>query len=314
VDWEYLFSLGLGRVNHAFVVKQRHPNSEIVETTSHEGGLERRDVTIRTSRGELHECYLGDSKKGVLPWRMEHFIKAPADYRIMAAALEGSSYLPTNRAFEESESALGQNGITIAHVDRTPFQKIQIDFTGLEVFSYHLADGEPALLELLELMNALKLDEFACVAKSKAQFVKLWENIGIDAVGPGAYRTHIVPVYEGIAALLRGTGKRLMVHYDGKVRLIADDIAKLGLDIDSLTPPPEGDLDPAEARAFWPDSFLWLHPSLTFFDLPREQLERRIREMASAAGPRLYCFEISEGVPLNWREGIPAVLRTLSSL
>jgi hypothetical protein len=105
-----------------------------------------------------------------------------------------------------------------------------------------------------------------------------------------------------------------MVHYDGKIRLIADDIARLHLDIDSLTPPPEGDLDPGEARAFWPDSFLWLHPSLTLFDLSQSELVSRIRTMAAAAGPRLYCFEISEGVPRNWREGIPAVLKTLASL
>ena len=70
VDWDWLFSLGLGQVNHAFVTGSARPNCEIVETTSTEGGLERRDVTIRTSGGELHEYYLGDSGKGVLAWRM----------------------------------------------------------------------------------------------------------------------------------------------------------------------------------------------------------------------------------------------------
>ena len=314
VDWDFLFSLGLGRVNHAFVVEAEHPNCEIVETKSREAGLERRDVSIRTSRGELHEYYLGDSGKGVLPWRMEHFIKAPSDYRVMAAALEGTSYTATDSAFEESEAALGENGVTIAHVDRTPFQKVQIDYAGLEAFACHLADGEPALLDLLDLMNGLKLQEFARVARSKAMLIKLWENIGVDAVGPHAYRKHIVPVYERINAILEGTGKRLMVHYDGKIRPIADDIARLRFDIDSLTPPPEGDMDPAEARALWPGSFLWLHPSLTFFELPEAQVAARIREMAAAAGPRLFCFEISEGVPPNWRQGIPLVLKTLASL
>jgi hypothetical protein len=314
VDWSSLFALGLGQVNHAFVVEDRHPHCEIVETTSRQGGLERRDVSIRTSRGELHEYYLGDSGKGVLPWRMEYLIKTPSDYRIMAAALQGSTYETNDRAFQQSEDALGENGVTIAHVDRTPFQKIQIDYAGLEAFAYHLADEEPALLELLELMNALKLEEFACVAKSKARLVKLWENIGIDSVGPHAYRKHLVPLYEKINAILAGTGKRLMVHYDGKIRLIADDIARLRFDIDSLTPPPEGDMDAAQARALWPESFLWLHPSLTVFDLPEAELINKFRQMAAAAGPRLFCFEISEGVPRNWKTGIPAVLRTLESL
>jgi len=36
--------------------------------------------------------------------------------------------------------------------------------------------------------------------------------------------------------------------------------------------------------------------------------------MAREAGPRRYCFEISEGIPPRWREGIPAVLRALQDL
>jgi len=34
--------------------------------------------------------------------------------------------------------------------------------------------------------------------------------------------------------------------------------------------------------------------------------------MVRDAGPRLFCFEISEGVPPGWREGIPAVLEELA--
>jgi hypothetical protein len=313
VDWDRLFALGLGQVNHAFVVAERRPHCEVVETRTVESGLERRDVTIHTTAGELHEYYLGDSRKGLLPWRMEHFIKKPSDYRIMARALEGSTYTPTDLAFDESEAALGDRGITIAHVDRTPFQKVQVDLAGIEAFSCHLADEEPALLDLLELMNGLKLQEFACVARSKARFVKLWENIGIDTVGPRAYRAHIVPTLERILEVLRGAGQRLMVHYDGKVRLIADDIRRLGLDLDSLTPEPEGDVDAAQARALWPESFLWLHPSLTLFLQPLPEVRARFRRMAREAGPRRYCFEISEGVPANWQQAVPAVLQELAA-
>ncbi len=314
VDWDFLFALGLGQVNHAFVTEASLPNCEIRETKRREGALERRDVTIACADGELHEYYLGDSDKGLLPWRMEHFIKKPSDYRIMSLALEGSVYRATDKAFDESEKAVGDRGITLAHVDRSPFQKIQIDYAGLEAFAYHLADEETDLLDLLGLMNHLKLEEFRCVAASRARLVKLWENIGIDAVGPHAFRRHIVPLYEGIVKLLEASGQKLLVHYDGKIRLIAEDIARLGLDLDSLTPPPEGDMEALEARSLWPASFFWLHPSLTWFSLPGKELEERIRRMAREAGPRRFCFELSEGIPPNWREGIPRVLEALASL
>jgi hypothetical protein len=162
-------------------------------------------------------------------------------------------------------------------------------------------------------MDAQKLEEFSCVARSKARFIKLWENLGVDVIGPEVYRRHIVPVYEGINRILAGTGKRLMVHYDGRIGLAAGEIARLGFDLDSLNPPPEGDMEPAEARRLWPEAFFWLHPSLTLFDLPALEVGSRFRDIALAVGPRNYCFEISEGVPSAWRTGIPAVLRALSS-
>ena len=59
-----------------------------------------------------------------------------------------------------------------------------------------------------------------------------------------------MPLYRKILEILDSADKRLLVHYDGKLRLIADDIAALGIDgIDSLTPPPEGDMTVAEARS-----------------------------------------------------------------
>ena len=104
-----------------------------------------------------------------------------------------------------------------------------------------------------------------------------------------------------------------MVHYDGKLRVIAGDIAGLPLDIDSLTPPPEGDMSVGAARAAWPDKFLWLHPPLGWYRLPRKQLVERIRQMVGDAGPRRYCLMISEDVPPDWQVTLPAVLEALAA-
>ena len=102
------------------------------------------------------------------------------------------------------------------------------------------------------------------------------------------------------------------VHYDGKLGLIADDIRDLPFDgLDSLTPPPEGDLEIDRARALWPDKFFWLHPSLGWFSQPEHELQARIRALAAAAGPTRFCLQLSEEVPESWSETVPAVLRAL---
>ncbi len=266
------------------------------------------DVRWITDIGELHEWYLGE-------WRQEYFIKTPEDYKIMAYALSDSSFSPTNTYFDQSEAAVGNNGITVGHIDRTPFQKIQIDLVGLERFSLDLADELPELLELLELMNDLKLEEVRCAAQSKAQQIKLWENLSIETMGSKKYRQYLVPMYERILDILEASGKKLQVHYDGALRKIADDIQGLRFDgLDSLTPPPEGDMTTLEARHYWPDKFLWLHPTLCWYSLPERELVAHIRQMAKEAGPQRYCMMISEEVPPNWQKTIPAVLKRLSHL
>ncbi len=78
----------------------------------------------------------------------EYFIKKPSDYSIMATAQEGSVYTMTNRFFDDSERAIGDRGITLAHVDRTPFQAIQIDYVCLEHFPITLLITESRLFDL----------------------------------------------------------------------------------------------------------------------------------------------------------------------
>jgi hypothetical protein len=312
IDWQSLFELGLGRINHASLVEIERPHLRIEETVSDDGKHEWKEVRWITDIGELHECYM-DS------WKHEHLIKTPNDYRIMKRALEDVSFSPTNKFFDESEQELGELGITVGQFGqfhelgylRTPFQVIQIDFTGLEQFSLDLAVELTELMELLEMMNEQLVEAFRCVSKTKAIHIKLWENLSIETIGPDMYRKYLVPLYNRIIKMLDGTGKNLQVHYDGKLHLIADDIGKLGFHgIDSLTTPPEGDMSIAEARRYWPEKFLWIHPSLGLDALPDDKVIDNIMQMVQEAGYG-FCLQLSEEVPPNWKRTIPLILKTL---
>ncbi len=313
IDWDSLFAVGLGQINHANLVRHEHPGFELVETISEQGGHVRRDVRLVTDAGELHEWYLGE-------WRQEHFIKRPEDYRIMARALEGVRVIADDSAFVRSEAELGERGITVGQIQglgsgRTPLMVVQIDWAGLERCSLDLAEERSELLELLEVMSAIKLDEIRAAATTRATQIKLWENLSINTLGPAQFRRHLAPLYRQIIAILDAAGKRLLVHYDGQLRLIADDLAALDFDgIDSFTEPPEGDMTVAQARALWPEKFLWLHPNLGWYSRPDDELAAQIRRMAHEAGPSRFCLMISEEVPPDWQRSVPLVLRTLESL
>ena len=312
IDWERLFSLGLGQIAHADLVSVERPNVEIVETTREVDGRVRRDVRWITDRGELHESHLGE-------WQQEFLIKTPDDYRIMQRALEGTRYTAVSEPFWEAERRIGDSGITIgqlgwAPIRRTPVLQVQIDFAGPQRLAVDLADEVPQLMELLELMTELTLEKFRQAVKGPARYVKLWENLAIEMIGLRQYRQRLVPMYGEILKILEEADKRLLVHYDGKLRVIADEIAALDIDgIDSFTPPPEGDMSVAEARACWPDKFLWMHPPLGWYREDKATLAERIRNMVRDAGPRRFCLMISEDVPPDWEESVPAVLEALDA-
>ena len=312
-DWQMLFDKGLGQINHANVIRHEHPSYERIETVSEQNGEKRIDVRLVTDRGELHEWYLGE-------WQQEHFIKTPEDYRIMARALEGMKVFPDDTAFLASEKALGDGGITVGQTKgmghgRTPLMVLQIDWVGLEQWSLDLAMEEPAMMELLEVMNAIKLEEFRCAAQGSAQQIKLWENLSIETMGPKVYRRHLAPLYREIFSILEGTGKRILTHYDGQLGVVADDIAALDIDgIDSFTEAPEGDMTIEDARVRWPEKFLWVHPNLGWYSQSRADLAANIRRTVQAAGPKRFCLMISEDVPPDWQETVPFVLESLRSL
>lgn len=305
VDWPRLFRHGLGQINHADLVRIERPRLRIRETTVPTPRGPRRDVEWETDRGVLREWYLGE-------WRQEHFIKQPADYRIVARAWEDARIVADYRAFREREQAVGEGGITLGQLGRTPFQHVQIDLAGLERFSFDMAERNPLLLALLEQLNALKLEEFRAVAGGPCLHLKLWENLSLETMGPALYRQHLVPLYQQILAVLAPTGQKLHVHYDGKLRGIAGDIAVLGFaGLDSFTEPPEGDLTTAEARRLWPDKFLWLHPNLGWYERPESELLDPVRRLCREAGPSRYCLMISEEVPPAWERTVPAILEML---
>jgi len=307
VDWERLFRLGLRQIRHADLVRCDRPHLRTREiSTATDKGL-RRDVTWETDRGTLHEWYLGE-------WRQEYLVKTPEDYRIVARAWADARIEADASAFERSEREAGDGGITLGQLGRTPFQHVQIDLAGLERFSEDIADENQNLLALLEQLNALKLEEFRRAANGPCRHIKLWENLSIETMGPALYRRHLVPLYRKIFEIVEPAGRRLHVHYDGKLKSIAADIAALPFDgIDSFTEPPEGDMTVAEARAAWPEKFLWLHPNLGWYALPERELLAHIRRLVGQAGPQRFCLMISEEVPANWERAVPAVLKALEN-
>jgi hypothetical protein len=122
-------------------------------------------------------------------------------------------------------------------------------------------------------------------------------------------------IYEEVVPELQNAGKRVMVHYDGQLKAIADQVARAPFHIiESLTEPPEGDMMYETCRRAWPDTAFWANINVDLYALPPHKLREAVADKRARAGKRALAFELSEDVPDNWRESIPVVLQTLREL
>lgn len=305
--WEVLFAAGLCRIPYVHIVREEMTGVEcVVEPVTWQGQPGRR-VTLRTAQGEISQIEING-------WVQEYYLKTPADYRVMVDIVRNTSLSLDPAGFEAAEREVGDRGLTLVGVGRSPMQTILVDYAGLEEFSYHLTDGFSELFELAEALEAQLLERCRLTAAGPGRFISLLENFTAESWGAARFRQYHLPVYTKLLPIFAAAGKRVFPHCDGQLACVAPLLAETGFaGLESLTEPPEGDLTLAQARAAFPGKVFWANINVGIYALPPDDLRRWVRERVRAAAPdgRGLAFEISEDLPPNWREAIPVVLETL---
>jgi len=317
-DWRPLFEQGLALCHHcSTVVLREHGVTTTVEQRIE--GDRRYTVTRKeTPLGTLRHVTLNSvSAPRLIEWTCEEWIKEPQDYTIRRWIVEHTEPVPVYDLFGQMEEQAGDYGVTIVGggSGRSPAMSIMVDYAGMERFALDLASGVEELFALYEAEKRLFLETTRLVAAGPGRFVKWNENLTVSMLGPRWYRRLLLPVYQEAVPILEAGGKRVMVHYDGGLRAIADQIAQSPFHIlQSLTEPPEGDMWLDECRTAWPDKSFWVNINLELYDLPPAQLREAVIAMRQRAGKRALAFEISEDVPANWAQAVPVILGTLAEL
>lgn len=308
--WQAMFDNGLGVTWHCPSVRRDTPGIEHTTQQHQYGGkaIERR--TIHTPVGDVFETFVDG-------WRQKFYLETPEDYAVLTYVARHTRIEPAYDVFLELERSIAPHGIPLIAAGRTPIQTILVDYAGLENFAYHLFDLQAEVLELYEALLQLFRRVVELVAAGPGCFVSVLENFTAETLGPRRYADLLLPVYEQLFPALQSAGKIVGVHYDGKLASCQKLVARAPLDlIESLTPPPEGDMSLAEARAAWPDKLFWSNINVACYYLPPEQLKAVVRERVAQAAPegKGLAFEVSEQCPDNWRESLPVVLEALAEM
>ena len=308
--WQALFDLGLGVISNCEIIKAVEHGVETAVEERMDGADKCVIVTKRTPVGDLRKV----TRNG---WHQEDWIKDPADYLTVKWIVENTELKPVYDDFAKHEAVVGDKGVTVVTgsgnwLHRTPLMKINIDWAGTEQFCVDVAMETPELFELYGALKKQFIEEQKLIAAGPGRYIKWLENLTIGMIGPDRYRDYLVPIYTECMPMMEAAGKRVMVHYDGHLSVIADQIARAPFHIiESLTEPPEGNMSYDQCRAMWPDKVFWGNINAEIYEMTPDAMRRAVREKVARGGRKGLAFEISEDLPRTWRESIPVVLAAL---
>ena len=300
---------GLGATHSvATAVERRGADVEAFETTWDVDGRSWRRWTLRTPVGEV--CR--EAEDG---WTRKYWLTSAKDYRVMRYVVEAAEIVPAYDDFARRQNDTGPEAIVHPTTGaRSPIQTILVDYCGLENFALHLYELADEVQALYEALRAKFRRRVEIVAGGPGRYVSVLENFTAETMGPRRYEQFHLPVYRECFPMLHQAGKIVGVHYDGRLSSCREAIAGAPVDlIESLTPPPEGDMPLAAARAAWPAKLFWSNVNLQTYDLPAEAIRQRILASVAdaAADGRRLAFEVSEDLPANWRTAMPVILSAL---
>jgi hypothetical protein len=300
----------VGRLKWSAVHRVEHPHCHFESEPYQVEGAPWQRNTLHTPAGSIYEERAFEPAYETSSIR-KHYVQEAEDYAVLWAYLEDSTVLEDYDRYHRDQAELGDRGLPLAAVERTPYQQLWVQWAGLDHLAYHLADFPDRVAHTMDLLRKREREIFEIVRRSPAPFIDVPDNITAPTSGPRRFREYCVPLYDELADLLADRGVPVFVHMDGDLKPLWQAIAesKVG-GLDSFAPAPDNDTTVAQALALWPDKRLWVNfPSsvhLRSYDGVRAVAE----EMLAAGGQsgRLQ-IQISENVPYSvWRTSLPAIV------
>ncbi len=315
--WSVIGRENMGIIRWTSVHRQEHPNCRFESEPVEKNGRKGERTTLHTPLGSLVEEKLFEPAFGTGA-RHKHFVSEVEDYRVLAAYLRDVTILPGHEPFLRAQAEIGDDGLPMVAVGRTPFQQTWIQWASLEDFCVHLHEYPDAVEECLSLMADIQRGIHEVVRDAAdllpIPFVDIPDNITAPAIGPKYFERYCAPLYSDLADLLSEKGIPLFVHMDGDLRALWGAIDRSGVrGIDSFSPPPDNDTSVADALENWPYMRLFMNfPSSVHLAEPDAIYAATMEILEQAGRSGRLEIQISENMPLGmWRKSFPEIVHAI---
>lgn len=232
----------------------------------------------------------------------EHPVKTVEDLKTVQWIYERLVITPDATADREHRE-VGQRGLYVPLIGtemKTCFQSLLEKWVGLENLVEFLDEAPEVVEECLQTMRYASNKTIPCCTASEAEAFIFWEDTSTTTTSPAWFQRYIAPEITHWADELHKAGKLLMHHACGSLKALLPMMAQTGIDvIESISPPPTGNLDIGDALLQLPESIALIGgiEPVFFQDCTREQLEQRVEYLLKTTRGRRYVLANSDSCP-----------------
>lgn len=111
------------------------------------------------------------------------------------------------------------------------------DIRGYENLMFDMADEEPRLLRLIEMIETFNLALVRRYIAAGAEWISYPEDLGMQngpMISPDFFDKYIKPVYQRMMAPARAAGCMIHMHSDGDIRTLVDGLIEGGVEVINL--------------------------------------------------------------------------------
>lgn len=234
---------------------------------------------------------------------MDHPIKCVEDFKILSYINENMIISSNYSTFINDYNAMGDNGLIIPIIGtqwKTCFQSLVEHWVGTEELVYALADYPEVVQETLEVMQnkAIKTVEYSI--DSPAEAFIFWEDSSTTNISPSMFEKYTAPEINAWGKIIHREGKYLIHHACGHLRHLLDAMSKTEIDvIESISPPPTGNIDLWEAKELIPQNIGLIggiEPTV-FLNSTMDELEAYVYELINNMKGSRFVLANSDSCP-----------------
>ena len=255
--------------------------------------------TFETPVGTISEHITKDPVYGS-DWISKHYITCEEDYKILSYIAENTVFSSNEKHIRDLRKDLGDDGVVLGRIDRTPFQKMIVELAGPERFLIDMMSEVPAVGELLEIMGQRHIESMDMILNSSADVIWQPENVTGELTPPYYYEEYCMPYYIAVSERCTAAGKPYVVHLDGRLKALSEKIDQSAFGgIESFSYMQMGnDISLSDLRKACPDKVILPNFPSGLSTESEEVITQFLNEAFKEAGTdKAFMIQISEDIP-----------------